>query len=493
MTHHFPAPRKSWNWKFIGIAGAVVLAAGALVTTAVGAATTDTTSAACTSPTPVPGGYSADCSIFVPVVTPAPVTQTVTVTAAPTTPTTPPTTPTPTPTTTAPSGLSLSPVDGGGPAFYNQFTNNGLPSTASFFPIGVWEQNYCQADEMTADGINVLVDVQGSPPGTSGSVCTTQGPTIPFKILDDEADMWGGPGNGAFVATGKTTGIDGQCATSADYPCGFTAMAAHQTYFATDMSMYGAGTLRYANYGKGVEFWWTQAQAAQFVNQYQDVVSADLYWGTDSDLCQASQGGQLLGTNANLATATCHKASNYGITVDRIRSLQTTPGSQPIWNYVEIGHPNSNGGAMPPAEIKAAVWSSLIHGARGIVYFDHSFGGSCISDDVLKDCAQSTTTIVKAINAQITSLAPVLNSQIVNGVTTGSNLLDAAAHYDGHNVYVFAEPNGTAAVNNGTIKVAGYSNGTATVIGESRTVPVVNGQITDSFVSANTVHLYEFS
>ena len=43
-------------------------------------------------------------------------------------------------------------------------------------------------------------------------------------------------------------------------------------------------------YGKGVLFWETDAQAAQFLS-YSDTLSADSYWMTDADLSVPSQGG----------------------------------------------------------------------------------------------------------------------------------------------------------------------------------------------------------
>ena len=45
------------------------------------------------------------------------------------------------------------------------------------------------------------------------------------------------------------------------------------------------------NYGKGVLFWEADAEAHVFVNDFQDVVSADLYWHTDHGVRDASEGG----------------------------------------------------------------------------------------------------------------------------------------------------------------------------------------------------------
>ena len=55
------------------------------------------------------------------------------------------------------------------------------------------------------------------------------------------------------------------------------------------------GRLRYSNYGKGVMFWETDAQAAKFINDFQDIVSVDTYWFTDLNICGASEGGGFFG------------------------------------------------------------------------------------------------------------------------------------------------------------------------------------------------------
>ena len=49
--------------------------------------------------------------------------------------------------------------------------------------------------------------------------------------------------------------------------------------------------LRYSNYGKGVSFWLTDAEAARYVNDFQNVVSDDNYWFTDENICAGTEGG----------------------------------------------------------------------------------------------------------------------------------------------------------------------------------------------------------
>ena len=101
-----------------------------------------------------------------------------------------------------------------------------------------------------------------------------------------------------------------------------------------------------------------------------------------------------------------------------MRSLVSPRGSKPIWNFVEVGHPFTENDAptIQAAAIRAAVWHSLIAGARGILYFNHNFGGPCQSQHVLRDsCGAAVRPTVKAVNEQIKRLAPVLNAPFADG------------------------------------------------------------------------------
>ena len=118
------------------------------------------------------------------------------------------------------------------------------------------------------------------------------------------------------------------------------------------------GRLRYANYGKGVAFWQTNAQAACFV-EHRRLPSLDIYWFTDPYVCGISEGGGLFtGSDVRALTqAECRRASNYGAIVDRVRNLISPLGSKPMWNFVEVGWPftetASQGAAIAPAEVRA--------------------------------------------------------------------------------------------------------------------------------------------
>ena len=58
-----------------------------------------------------------------------------------------------------------------------------------------------------------------------------------------------------------------------------------------------------------------------------------------------------------------------------MRALDAMDGQRkPIWNFVEVGHPftESNAPTITGPQIRAAVWHSIIAGARGIIYFNHT-------------------------------------------------------------------------------------------------------------------------
>lgn len=394
--------------------------------------------------------------------------------------------PAPDPNTTTPG--TLRPVDGGAD-YFDRFTNS-LPTDPAFFPIGVWYESVLERRDIRADsaaGLNLYVELTADSDtsllGDDGPYAITSGEMagISGRITTDEADMWGGPGSAAW--TGNYPGEGPICApeTSA---CGYTIMEEALQGIPPD-------TLTYSNYGKGVTFWGSDRESARFVNDYQDVVSADNYWFTDPNICGPSEGGQLVG-GRSMSEDECRLAANYGWTVDRVRSLVEPAGSKPVWAFVEVGHPASEDFAptISGPQIRAAVWSSIIHGARGVVYFNHNFGGDCISQHVLRDrCGTPVREAVSSVNAQITKLARVLNAPFIDGVTTAPESIDHMTKLQGDRVYIFAAA-ARSAPQTATISNECLGDGPISVVGENRTVPVTDGQFSDEFSDGNAVHIY---
>ena len=159
------------------------------------------------------------------------------------------------------------------------------------------------------------------------------------------------------------------------------------------------------------------------------------------------------------------------------------------WPYSEL---TARGGrAIQPAEIKAAVWHRIIAGARGIIYFVHSFGGPNQSPNVLRDpeplpAYAAHRAAVTETNALIKQLAPVLNAPFADGFVSAGPTVRTMAKFHDSKYYVFAGSRENRA-STPTLRLSGVDSGSATVVGENRTIPVSNGRFSDRFAA---IHIY---
>jgi hypothetical protein len=386
--------------------------------------------------------------------------------------------PAPTPTPLSESPLSLEEVDGG-TAYYRQFSS-ALPTDPAYFPIAVWgSYNHTEANRnLDADvGLNTYVWVADS------SFMPAIRQDGRFRVIQDQGERTNlGSETAGWLLADELDMTEGPSACTG-------------TLRNIKSSLPDDGRLRYTNYGKGVLLTGTDAEAGCFVNA-QDVTSSDLYWFTDP--WQQDMIGEpwLPEGERQLTISEVRRASNYGYQVDRMRALDARDGQrQPIWNFVEVGWPFDPGApsgarAIAPAELRAAVWHSLIAGARGIIYFQHSFGGPCRSHHALRDpCYADVRAAVKSTNAQIKSLAPVLNSPTVTGLVAPSSHVRTMAKWQGGKFYVFAgnKENSSASP---TFDLRCVGDATAVVEGENRSIPVTGGRFQDQFADGNAVHIY---
>jgi len=371
--------------------------------------------------------------------------------------------------------VQLRDVDGG-QDYYKQFSNS-LPSDPNYFPLGVWFESVVSQADVNRDkdaGLNLYVvltsnsnlslvernDMRAILQQSEWRTNQTaiKSPAVVGWALFDEIDMQQGPSQG------------------------YTTLNNILAQLPND------GRIRYNNYGKGVMFWETNGQAQRFVDDFQQVVSDDIYWFTDPNVAGSSEGGELLNGGQALTPAQTRRAANYGYTIDRMRALNTT--HKPIWSFVEVCWPFTEPGFIEPAEVRGAVWHSIIAGARGIIYFNHSFSGPHQSQHCLRESAYAAVrATVKSTNELVTQLAPVINAPFADGFVSAGPSVRTMAKFHDSKYYVFAGSKENAA-STPTFSLSGVDSGTATVIGENRTIPIANGRFSDGFPDGNAIHIY---
>jgi hypothetical protein len=379
----------------------------------------------------------------------------------------------------------------GGPAYYQGFpamANVGW-ADPSFFPIGVWYEAVTTPSDAALDkaaGLNTYFELTSS---SDISLVRDAGlfamPSTQLKgygretvgwLLNDEIDLWGHEGSAPW--TGNYPGQGPICVPEKAL-CGYTILQTLRNRLPQN-----DGRARYANFGFGMEFFIKDDLAAKFLD-YTDVASMDTYWYTDLGMCDK------VGIPAKL----CRTSSSYGTTMDRIRTLDAMDGKlQPIYAFIEVGLPfHQFTTPIQPDELSGAVMNSLIHEAKGIIYFNHNFGGDCISQHVLRDaCGAAIRPAVTQLNTRIKELAPILNTQSIKYQFSPD--VDSMFKESGGSYYVFGmNARGSAPGSHTLMLPSGLNASKAEVLYESRTVPITGGKLTDTFAAEYTYHIYKIT
>jgi len=123
------------------------------------------------------------------------------------------------------------------------------------------------------------------------------------------------------------------------------------------------------------------------------------------------------------------------------RLVQWTGGQKVVWNCLECTRIQNPKAKATPHQVRAETWMSLIHGSQGLIYFVHEWQPR-FNESALLDDAEMLAE-VRALNRQITRLAPVLNSPtIANAVRVSTDKAEvpvaAMVKCHGGDVYVFA-------------------------------------------------------
>lgn len=356
----------------------------------------------------------------------------------------------------------------------------------NFFPIAIWYNGISSDEEVRHDkahGINTYMGMDAS---------------TPSSLFERNDVYWiGGKLNDTFTPdTANWVGaflddeVDGR----------FTPELGRE-HLRTLAEAVPDGYFKYTNFTQMViSHYMNQTDAQQYVNDYADTVSIDMYWYS-IPYCSLKPY-----VNAHLEPVgeeTCRTASSYGKTMKALRMQDEADGKlQPLWQFVE----NLNGGPgegpfvanITPGQLRGAVMNSLINEARGIVYFNQSLSGPCGGGSVLRlsqitpdYCGANQVAAMKQVNEQISDLAPVLNTQSYD-YSFGNGLETMLKTYSG-DAYIFAMADDSGPPGTRTFQLPpGVKAQSAEVLYEDRTLPVDSeGKFSDSFESEFSYHIYK--
>ena len=367
----------------------------------------------------------------------------------------------------------------GGPSYYAKFSKAAASgwTSPSFFPIAVFFGKPSDAAALQAAGINTYMGAEhdGSPISTitsTGMDVIAQDEWTPAEIGNDPRVV------GWHVSDECEMGSSG-CDGSTE-----TSRLAEQKQLAAPLRNLGDGRFLQSNFGNGVlGTYWAPTTMPQFVNSV-DVTSVDKYAYTSPAVDGVITQSWNWPTGKNPASS-----SAYGWLQDRMASFSNS--ATPNWVFVETAKPfltESGARTIAPDQIEGAVWNSIIHGAAGIAYFQHNNNGSCGTYSILQ-CGAALTAKITAIDQQVESLAPVLNTPSYRW-TFGTGL-NTSLKASGGSAYIFAMTDGGTGARTFTLPQG--VDGTIQVVGENRTITPRNGTFTDTFANEYTHHIYRIA
>ena len=262
-----------------------------------------------------------------------------------------------------------------------------------------------------------------------------------------------------------------------------------QQQYAQQFRSYNDGRFLQANFGNGVlrSFWAPNTMDDHI--SLMDVSSVDKYAYTSppvQDLLRSSPDWP--------AGANPKSAASYGWLEDQMERFQDPAKIRPNWVFVETAKPfltESNASSISPDQIEGAVWSAIIHGARGIAYFQHNNNGQCGTYSLV-ECSQALKDRVTMVNAQVKALAPVLNSPTYKW-DFGSGTSTMLKFRNGH-AYIFASASLGAPAGTKTFTLPARLTGhMVNVVGENRQLIVNGDAFDDVFATESSHHIYELT
>jgi hypothetical protein len=357
----------------------------------------------------------------------------------------------------------------------NQYTKwrYGPPADPSFFPIGVWAQAPRDAGKYREIGVNFLLSLPGGPTEEQLADLRKHG----MRTICRQNEVGLAHADDPIII-GWMHGDEPDNFTKNDEDKWVPKATPQKIIDDYDrIRQRDPGRPVLLNLGQGVanDQWkggWAKADDYVELVKGSDIVSYDIY-----PMCSSRP-------------ETAGKMELIGLGVERL--CKWGEGKRIVWFITEAAHINSAERMATPGEMRSEVWMAIIHGATGIVYFCHQWQPEKdfafpIHDPVVKG------TLTK-LNAQITELAPVLNSPTLEGAVEVQSANAAVPirtmvkRHEG-DVYVFAVSMRTDETT-GTFQVQGVGGAAeAEVLGEGRKVAVSGGRFSDTF-NHYAAHIY---
>ncbi|MCR2793564.1 DUF4082 domain-containing protein [Microbacterium sp. zg.Y625] len=397
-------------------------------------------------------------------------------------------TPSPTPTPSPAPGRGGSVLDlpqeawWGGAQYYSRFDKASAAGwdEDTFFPIAVFFGKPEHAGSLAAIGVNTYMGAEhdGSPLTSitnEGISVLAQNEWTPAEVSNNARVV------GWHVSDECEMGYS-DCTEESE-----RGRLAAQQGFVSDFRSRNDGRFLQANFGNGVlGTYWAPTTMDEHV-ALMDVTSVDKYAYTSPHV------QDLLPTSPAWPAGKEPASSGaYGWLQDQMETFASPAASRPNWVFIETAEPYlSEAGAtsMTGQQIEGAVWNSIIHGAAGIAYFQHNSNGIC-GNYSLVECGETLRAEVKAINAEVTALAPVINSPSYRW-DFGPGLETTLKARDGY-AYIIAMTDGGTGSRSLELP-AGVDGSVIEVIGEDRTLAAVDGTVVDTFTAEHDHHIYRLA
>lgn len=158
-----------------------------------------------------------------------------------------------------------------------------------------------------------------------------------------------------------------------------------------------------------------------------------------------------------------HEAWRVALGVDRLK--QYAPG-KPVQAFIETGDIMNTGYKPTPEQMRSMVWMAVVHGATGINYFIHGKSPNGNFDSRAVFHYPEMMSAISKVNNELQSFTPVTNmvsDYIVDWAKTPTGIVAVGM---GSNIVTRSFP---------------WSDRTAEVVGEGRTLTATAGVITDTF------------